>query len=188
MRSAFQRHDQDDAEWFRSPWFRRPLLDVRRTQTEAACRAEGIAWWDDPHNADPRYARSRVRHTVLPTLERELGPGVTEALARTADQLQADAEVLDGQATRWFRELYDENTGFHVWSLEPLDQATRNRVLRLAALRAGCPPSELTWGHVMALRDQVWNTEHLPKEIQLPGHVSAVREGEYLRFERRPLA
>ena len=53
----------------------RPLLDVRRATTRAACAAEGLDPWDDPHNADPRFARVRVRETVLPVLEAELGPG-----------------------------------------------------------------------------------------------------------------
>ena len=78
--------------------YRRPLLDVTRAQTEAACRAEGITWWDDPHNDDPRFLRSRVRRTVMPLLEQELGPGVATTLARTADQLRADMEALDDLA------------------------------------------------------------------------------------------
>ncbi|MBW8749927.1 MAG: tRNA lysidine(34) synthetase TilS [Propionibacteriales bacterium] len=75
--------------------FRRPLLGVSRSDTETACMVEGIEWWTDPHNADPRFTRSRVRTTVLPVLEQELGPGVAEALARTADLLREDAEALD---------------------------------------------------------------------------------------------
>ena len=75
--------------------FRRPLLDVTRAQTEAACRAAGIDFWVDPHNGDPRFTRSRVRHTVLPVLEAELGPGVAATLARTAAQLREDADALD---------------------------------------------------------------------------------------------
>ncbi len=71
---------------------RRPLLDLTRAQTEAACRAEGLGFWEDPHNRDPRFTRARVRHTVLPVLEAELGPGVADALARTADQLQEDVD------------------------------------------------------------------------------------------------
>jgi len=78
----------------------RPLLEVRRTTTQAACAAERLAPWADPHNADPRYARVRVRERVLPVLERELGPGVAEALARTASQLREDAEA--------FAEMIDE--------------------------------------------------------------------------------
>ena len=86
--------------------YRRPLLDLTRAQTEAACRAEGIEFWTDPHNDDPRFTRSRVRSTVLPVLERELGPGVAAALARTADLLREDAAALDelrrpGAGRRW---------------------------------------------------------------------------------------
>ncbi|MFM9785628.1 tRNA lysidine(34) synthetase TilS, partial [Streptomyces scabiei] len=62
--------------------------------TAAACVAEGLDPWRDPHNLDPAYARVRVRETVLPTLERELGPGVAEALARTAEQLREDAAAF----------------------------------------------------------------------------------------------
>ena len=56
--------------------YRRPLLDVSRADTVTACQVEGLELWEDPHNADPAFTRSRVRHTVLPLLEEELGPGV----------------------------------------------------------------------------------------------------------------
>jgi len=75
--------------------FRRPLLGVRRPVTAAACEALGLEPWEDPHNADRRFARVRVRLDALPALEAALGPGVPEALARTADQLRADAEFLE---------------------------------------------------------------------------------------------
>ncbi len=78
--------------------YRRPLLDVSRTDTVAACRVEGIAFWEDPHNDDPRFTRSRIRARVLPVLEDELGPGVAVTLARTADQLRDDMELLDDLA------------------------------------------------------------------------------------------
>lgn len=183
MRPSFQREETPE-----SPWFERPLLDVRRAQTEAACRAEGIDWWEDPHNEDPRFARSRVRHSVLPVLERELGPGIAEALARTAEQVAADTEVLDDLADDALRRLYDEPRGFVVVELGDLAPAIRHRLLRLAALRAGCPPSELTAVHVKALAEQVANTTLLPRQVQLPGHVTAIREGEVLRFVPARLA
>ena len=78
----------------------RPLLAVRRETTRSACAAEGLAVWDDPHNLDPRFTRVRVRTRALPVLEDELGPGVAEALARTAEQLREDAEA--------FRDMIDE--------------------------------------------------------------------------------
>ena len=59
-------------------------------------------------------------------------------------------------------------------------------MLRLAALRAGCPPGELFALHVDALERQVWNRTQLPKEIQLPGHVTAHRQGDRLWLRSRP--
>ncbi len=87
--------------------FRRPLLDLTRAQTERACRAQDIGWWTDPANDDPRFTRSRVRHTVLPLLESELGPGVAQSLARTADLLRADVEHLDDLAEAAYAGLSD---------------------------------------------------------------------------------
>ena len=77
----------------------RPLLPVRRATTQAACAALDLPVWDDPHNANPRFTRVRVRHEVLPVLESVLGPGVAEALARTAGQLRDDADALDALAS-----------------------------------------------------------------------------------------
>ena len=64
----------------------------------AACRAQGLRVWDDPHNVDPRFTRVRLRHEVLPLLEDVLAGGVAEALARTAAQLRDDGEALDAVA------------------------------------------------------------------------------------------
>ena len=74
--------------------FRRPLLGIRRSVTVQACIDAGLEPWADPHNADPAYTRVRVRSNVLPVLEAELGPGVAEALARTAEQLREDDDAF----------------------------------------------------------------------------------------------
>jgi tRNA(Ile)-lysidine synthase len=162
--------------------FVRPLLDVTRAETEAACRAEDIAWWDDPHNEDPRFTRSRVRHTVLPLLERELGPGVVETLARTAGQLRPDMEALDRIAAAAHQALdgADGLDGLPLARLHELDEAVVSRVLRLAALTAGARDAELFHVHVRALVDLA--SGEISGQVQLPGHVTAVREDRRLRF------
>jgi tRNA(Ile)-lysidine synthase len=166
----------------RSTLFLRPLLDLTRAQTEAACRAEGIAWWDDPHNADPRFTRSRIRHTVMPVLERELGPGVAQALARTADLLREDVTSLDERAETVLREV-QVGDGLDTAALETLDPATQHRVVRMACIEAGALPSELTRDHVLAVSDLLYGASD-PRQMQLPGHVTAYREGTVLRFRR----
>ena len=83
-------------EWS-DPWLR-PLLGLRRADTARYCAGAAVEVWDDPHNADPRFTRSRLRHEVLPLLEEVLGGGVAAALARSADQLRDDDDALAGRA------------------------------------------------------------------------------------------
>lgn len=78
--------------------YRRPLLGLGRASAREACAALGLEPWDDPQNRDPAFARARVRHQALPALEAALGPGVADALARSAAQLRADADLLDDLA------------------------------------------------------------------------------------------
>lgn len=163
-----------------TPMFRRPLLDITRAQTETACRVEGITWWDDPHNTDPRFARSRVRHTVLPMLEAELGPGIAAALARTADSLREDVSALDRMAEFELQQLR-VGEGLNTSSLETFDGALKSRVIRLAAIEAGASASELTRDHVMAVAAIVYGGRDA-RQIQLPGHITAYREGDLLLF------
>lgn len=168
--------------------FVRPLLrTVTRAQTEAACRAEDIDWWDDPHNTDPRFTRARIRHRVMPVLEKELGPGVARALARTGHLMRGDLEALDHQAQAIWRGLAP-GEAVALFRLEQLDAALLSRVLRLAALDAGASPRELTYGHLEALTGLVRERPGEAREVQLPGHVSAVRRDGAIRFvaTRRP--
>ncbi len=167
--------------WFRRDdvLFTRPLLGLTRGDTESACRAEGIGWWEDPHNSDPRFVRARIRHTVLPVLERELGPGVAAALARTAEAVRADVDELDDLADTWLR---DHRGRLATTELEVLGDALRLRVLREAAVEAGSPASELSRQHVLAV-DKLVAGYRGQRWIDLPGPVRAVREGTVLRFE-----
>ena len=158
--------------------FRRPLLGLRRSATVAACAALGLGPWTDPHNADRRFARVRVRLDALPALEAALGPGVAEALARTADQLRADAEVLENLSSERAR----GDSPLPVSALAEMPGAVRSRVLRSAALAAGCPPGALTAGHVARLEELVtgWRGQ---RWIDLPGGVRASRRAGQVCFE-----
>ncbi len=81
------------------PWCR-PLLEVRRSVTHAACAELGLRPWQDPHNTDRRFVRTRLRSEVLPLLEDALGGGVAEALARTATALREHTELIDSLAAQ----------------------------------------------------------------------------------------
>jgi tRNA(Ile)-lysidine synthase len=161
---------------------RRPLLDVPRATTAAACIASGLRPWHDPHNDDPQYRRVRVRHEVLPVMEEALGPGVMEALARTAGLLRADADALDVLAAD-LAETAVRRTGDEVvcdvGMLEVEPAAIRTRVLRQGALEAGCRATDLTAGHVAAVDALVtdWRGQ---RWIDLPQGVRAIRRAGFI--------
>jgi tRNA(Ile)-lysidine synthase len=160
--------------------FVRPLLGVRRSVTAAACTALGLSAWSDPHNADRRFARVRVRLDALPALEAALGPGVAEALVRTAGQLRDDAEVLEKIAAS---ERGRDDTPMTAASLAGLPGAVRTRVLRSAALEAGCPAGALTAAHVARV-DELVTDWHGQQGVDLPGGVRAARRSGEVLFER----
>jgi tRNA(Ile)-lysidine synthase len=162
--------------------YRRPLLDVSHADTVTACQVEGLEIWDDPHNADDSFTRVRVRRRVLPVLEDELGPGVTESLARTADLVRADMELLDEYAERALLEATIDG-GLSVEAMAGLEAPIRTRVLRAAAVAAGSPAGETFLQHVVAV-DALVTDWHGQKWVDLPGHVRAVRRDGVLVFER----
>jgi tRNA(Ile)-lysidine synthase len=126
------------------PWAR-PLLDVPREVTARACDDLGLDPWQDPHNADPGFARVRLRREVLPLLEDVLAGGVAKALARTAAQLREDAEALDAVAAGVL-ERARRDGGLEVAELAGEPPAVRRRVLRRWLLDTGV--AELTDGHL----------------------------------------
>lgn len=92
--------------------YRRPLLDLPRdvvvaAALEAAAADPRLEPWSDPHNTDVGFTRVRVRHEVLPVLEDALGPGIVEALARTATQAREDADALDAWAERVWSQVVE---------------------------------------------------------------------------------
>jgi tRNA(Ile)-lysidine synthase len=151
--------------------FHRPLLDVPRAVVRQACLDEGFTPWEDPANADARFTRSRVRHTVLPALEAELGPGVAAALARTARAARDDADALDEIASAADPFVAGEAS---IAVLADAVPALRRRWLRRAALAVGCSASALNAGHVDAVEALImdWRGQG---PVHLPGGATARR-------------
>ncbi|MGH3277047.1 MAG: tRNA lysidine(34) synthetase TilS [Streptosporangiaceae bacterium] len=159
----------------------RPLLRVRRQQTRAACASLGLVPWEDPHNSDPGYARVRVRQVLLPALEEQLGPGVALALARTARQLRADADVLDELTAITAKRIADGQPGLPVRALVAQPAAIRTRLLRGAALAAGAAAGALSQQHVTQM-DALVTDWHGQRGVDLPGHVRCQRRYDRLLF------
>ncbi len=113
--------------------YHRPFLNITRAQTLAACKELKLNPWQDPHNDDLSFLRVRVRKEVLPMMEKNLGPGISDALVRSANLLRDDADALDKLAADFWR----EDNSLTISALEALPKAIRTRVLRLALFEKG---------------------------------------------------
>lgn len=162
--------------------YARPLLGIRRATTRQACLDAGLAPWDDPHNADPAYTRVRVRESVLPLLEAELGPGVAEALARTAEQLREDEQAFTSQIDELIEELCEPAEAGIAVSARALaanPAALRQRIIRhVIASEFGVSLSRTQTLEVARLVTD-W---HGQGPIDLPGGIRATRAGGHVVF------
>ncbi|MFJ2025986.1 tRNA lysidine(34) synthetase TilS [Streptomyces sp. NPDC087897] len=156
--------------------YRRPFLQLDRQTVRKACLVQSIPVWDDPHNIDPAYTRSRLRHEGLPALEKALGKGVVEALARTAQLSRDDADALDAWAAEAELSVRDETGGLECAALYALPSAVRRRVLRRALIEAGSPAGSLFARHLEEV-DRLITGWRGQRAINLPGRVEATRQG-----------
>lgn len=169
---------------------RRPLLDLRREVVRTACAQAGLESHEDPHNADDRYARSRLRQRGLPALVADLGDQVILGLARSAASLRDDNEALDSWADRIPIDTRTDGStaapatiSVSIADLDPVPQAVRARVIRRMALAAGCPGASLLRGHLLAVSALVTNWRG-QGPVDLPGGVRAARESGSLVLDR----
>ncbi|MFE6254758.1 tRNA lysidine(34) synthetase TilS [Agromyces sp. NPDC057865] len=162
--------------------YARPLLGIRRATTRQACLDAGLEPWDDPHNLDPAYTRVRVRERVLPVLEAELGPGVAEALARTAEQLREDEQAFTSQIDEFIEELCEPaEAGIAVSAaaLAANPAALRQRIIRhVVASEFGV---SLTRTQTLEVARLVTDW-HGQGPIDLPGGIRATRAGSRIVF------
>ena len=139
------------------PSYIRPLIDVTRAEVEEFLRARGIAWREDASNLDPRFARNRIRRSLLPQLARDWNPRIGESLAHLAS-LAHDEE-------RWWRSYIDDlsagilvprSGGIEVQARRPLADlppAVSRRLIRRAITQVkgnNCARASTIIGHCRA--------------------------------------
>ena len=153
------------------------------------CEAANLPWWDDPMNDDPAYLRVKARR-ALADLEGDLGPGIREALARTADQLREDADHLDALADAAYATLHpverEQIAGegppspaicsLSTGGLAELPRAVRTRVWRRLLIAAGAPAGQVSARHTDDC-DRLLTDWHGQGPIHVPGDLRVSRSG-----------
>ncbi len=150
----------------------RPMLSLTREVTEQVCADLNLKIWSDPHNVNQEFSRVRVRTQVLPLMEETIGPGIAEALARTASLLRDDADALDQMADA--ASQGHDLASLEISHLAALPKAVRTRVIRRAIYAQGAPSGSISADHVSAIEALV-TSWHGQGEVSLPGGVKVAR-------------
>ena len=163
--------------------YARPFLQLTREQTVKACQEAKLNPWSDPHNENAKFSRVRVRNSVLPVMESEIGPGIASALARSAAILRDDADALDEMAQAVISRV--DLKDLDCAALAELPRAIRSRILRAAIYAAGAPSGSLSADHLSAVESLV-TSWHGQGEASLPGGVKVARISGRLSLLARP--
>ncbi|HVX44330.1 MAG TPA: tRNA lysidine(34) synthetase TilS [Mycobacteriales bacterium] len=161
--------------------YRRPFLELPRELVRAA--AAGLPVWEDPHNSDPAYARSRLR-SALSTLDETLGSGFRAGLVRSARLLRADADALDALAAEHAPSVRTGD-GLDAGRLAALPRAIGGRIIRSFLLAAGAPGGSLSATQIDAVAALVTDW-HGQGPVAVAGGLRVVRVEGVLRLESEP--
>ncbi len=165
----------------------RPLLEASRADVLAHLRARGLAFREDPTNAQLVHRRNRVRHELLPYLATHFNPRVREALARTAGLLADEAAYLHGEAERLLARSLREEDGAVLLRRADLAQAPpplARAAVRQALLRAG-GLRQLGAVHVERVLRLVRSPTPSGRSLSLPGGRAVRFTRDEVRFESR---
>ena len=171
----------------RSGCILRPLLGVSRARVVEHLRARGIAWREDPSNADPAHLRNRVRHELLPYLEQRFNPRVREALARTAALLADEASLIGTQAEELVASIGSRDGEALVLDrlrLAEAPLAVARAAVRLALSRTG-GLAGIDRGHIDRVLRVARSVAPAGRRLQFPSGREARFTHRRLRLEKR---
>ena len=160
----------------------RPLLGIRRKDIEAYLADIKQPWREDKSNRDLRHSRNRVRHGILPRLERHLNPAVYEALSETADIARAEEDYWSGKVEEILPAVWQEQSSggmLNLKALADLPLALQRRVVRRAADLLGV---KLEFRQVEEILETA-SSSPTHKSVLLPNRWKVSRKKGELRFE-----
>lgn len=163
----------------------RPLLGLRRETIEQLCRERAIHCRVDSSNISPEFTRNRIRNTVLPLLQAQLNPNVSDALLRLAEQARWVGDYLAEAGARALEALQVSEPLQHIALDAPAllakHRAIQAEVVRRAIMLTAGSEQELGFAHVEAVLRLAADPAS-GKELHLPGRVVARKQYDRLEF------
>jgi len=164
----------------------RPLLFVSKDEIRSFAQKRGLNWREDPSNQDLRFLRNKIRHQLIPLLEKNFNPNLKETLKRTVLFLSEEEELIERLALENYQNLkkfWEDDLILNITELKKLSPVIRRRIYFLAFKEAGIPLFRVTSRHLFLLEEMVIKQAKGP--LYLPGNFLAYRGPGYLRLTKK---
>jgi tRNA(Ile)-lysidine synthase len=166
----------------------RPLLKVRRGDLRVYLRTKRQTWREDKSNKDTERTRARIRHELMPLLEKRFQCATVEHLCQLAELAREDELYLEGQAHAWEKAYvqFTERSAAQLPLLEFSEQtrAIKTRAIRRIVERIKTHAGQLSSLHVEAVLELA-EAKESGKSIPVPGGVEVLRDRSVLLFRRQ---
>jgi len=163
--------------------FVRPLLEATRAEVEEYLRSARLSWREDHTNLDTSFMRNRIRHQLLPALQRDFNPNLTATLAGVSGVARDEEHYWQHQVAQWKgMTCQGEAVLLDLQAFGPVPAALQRRLLRAAIVRAKGDLRGVDLDHVERLRELA-SRDRGEGRIQLPG-LDATRSFHWLRLSR----
>ncbi|MDI3547992.1 MAG: tRNA(Ile)-lysidine synthase [Halanaerobiales bacterium] len=164
-----------------------PLLDISRKDIEKYCHIRGLQPRYDPTNEETLYTRNKIRHKVIPYLEKEINPGLKEVIARMAEIIREEDCFLRELAKRNLEEVLIEKRGnkivLSLSGLKEIPRVIRRRIFRMVISTLKGDHVDLYSYHYQAIDDLIL-TGSTGKMIDLKDNLKVKRLYDQLIFDQ----
>ncbi len=164
----------------------RPFLFLTKEEIRKFALERGLKWREDYTNQDLRFLRNKIRHILIPFLEKNFNKNIKKSIKKTALIIAEEEELIEELAKEKFEKIkiqIDRNWGLKVHELKQISPALRRRLYFVIFQKVGIPVFRITYNHLENLENLVVKRKKGP--VYLPGGFLAYRGPGYIIFTKK---
>jgi tRNA(Ile)-lysidine synthase len=160
----------------------RPLIETSHDEVHRFLLSSNQPWRTDASNLDPSFTRNRMRHELIPMLEKTYNPRLRQTLSRTVDLLQNEDGWMQDLTANWVAQFAVHSPGMmsvDAESMRTVPVALARRAIRTMLRQAGSDLLDITFDRIEAVRELL-DSGKSGKTVQIPGRFVAERSFDRL--------
>lgn len=167
--------------------FIHPLLNIFRQEIEEYCQARSLNPRYDPSNEKTIYTRNKIRHNIIPYIEKEINPGLKDVMYQMSNIVREEHEFLNQQAEMKLAEVVVEQDNLKIVlslpGLKEISGVLRRRIIQKVVYRLKEKSVDLYYEHFRAVQELIFYS-NTGKKLDLPDDIKVKRSYDKLIFRK----